>query len=387
MVNVLYNEYTGSDEFERDLEIEFMKESVALDRTLLILHTIEESANIRAREAEIRCIEESGNIDVLEGYYREAAEEADEKKEGIVQKVWEFIKQMFKNLKEFLVGSKQAKKLRQDAANNVEYGLDDEGEESLSYIKKVTNAIHGGEGSLRALLKDKKTWLILTSTGAIAGGAVALNVAKHKHKAGELNGVMETIMKILDSGVEKLKSVASGVGSFLGKKAEEIGKTIIGWLGKAKDWILKIVGKFTGGSSDEEEKPEEGIDKEKARKQNNENRKISAEDEKALMSKEKLKEYDPEAYEVYTKRRQDLEKRFNTAKKNLQPGDKLNEAKKKYEEDKRALNAEFMVNLNESVDDVFEESVDTDDVFDIPDFLAEESVSEIDEISELLENL
>lgn len=384
MVNVLYNEYTGSDEFERDLEIEFMKESVALDRTLLILHTIEESANIRAREAEIRCIEESGNIDVLEGYYREAAEEADEKKEGIVQKVWEFIKQMFKNLKEFLVGSKQAKKLRQDAANNVEYGLDDEGEESLSLIKKITNAIHGGEGSLKTLLKDPKLWAFIASTGAIAGGAVALNVARHKHKAGELNGISETIMKILDSGVEKFKGAISVVASFIGKTAEDIGKTIVGWVKKAQQWIFKIVGKSTEDDSSEKE---EGIDKEKARKQNNENRKISAEDEKALMSKEKLKEYDPEAYKVYSKRRQDLEKIFNTAKKNLQPGDKLNEAKKKYEEDKRALNAEFMVNLNESVDDVFEESVDNDDVFDIPDFLAEESVSEIDEISELLENL
>lgn len=364
MVNVLYNEYTGSDEFERDLEIEFMKESVALDRTLLILHTIEESAAIRAREAEIRCIEESGNIDVLEGYYREAAEEAEDKKQGIIQKVWELIKQMFKNLKEFLVGSKQAKKLREDAANNVEYGLDDEGEESLSYIKKITNAIHGGEGSLKALFHDKKTWAILGGTAALAGGAVALTVAKHKHKAGELNGIMETIMKIIDAGVEKIKTTAVAVGGFISKKAEDIAKKFVEFLSKAKDWILKIVAKFRGGSSETGDSSEgEGTPE---KDDGNPNRRLSD------------LEGTPEKGE-FLRKKDALKKKYK------------GQITKAYRKEYRALLDEYGLvkeYVDEDIeDDVFEESVDNDDVFDIPDFLAEESVSEIDEISELLENL
>ena len=364
MVDVLYNEYTGSDEFERNLEIEFMKESVALDRTLLILHTIEESAAIRAREAEIRCIEESGNIDVLEGYYREAAEEAEDKEQGIVQKVWELIKQMFKNLKEFLVGSKQAKKLREDAAKNVEYGLDDEGEETLSYLKKITNAIHGGEGSLKALLTDKKTWAILVGGGALAGGAVALNVAKNKHKAGELNGIMETIMKILDSGVDKLKSSITAIGGFLKGKAEDYAKKFVNFLGKAKDWILKIVGKFTGGSSEGEENTEgEGTPEKKD--DGNPNKRLDD-----LEGPEKSE---------FLRKKDALKKKYN------------GNITKAYRKDYQALLKEYGLvkeYVDEDIeDDFFEESVDNDDVFDIPDFLAEESVSEIDEISELLENL
>lgn len=354
MVNVLYNEYTGSDEFERELEIEFMKESVALDRTLLILHTIEESAAISAREAEIRCIEESGNIDVLEGYYREAAEEAEGKEQGIIQKVWELIKQMFKNLKEFLVGSKQAKKLREDAANNVEYGLDDEGEESLSYIKKITNAIHGGEGSLKALFKDKKTWAILGGTAALAGGAVALTVAKHKHKAGELNGIMETIMKIIDAGVEKIKTTAVAVGGFISKKAEDIAKKFVEFLNKAKDWILKIAAKFRGGSSEGEDAHEKD--------DGNPNKRLSD------------LEGTPEKGE-FLRKKDALKKKYK------------GQITKEYRKEYKALLDEYGLVKEYVEEDIIEESYEDDDMFDIPSFLAEESVSEIDEISELLENL
>lgn len=354
MVNVLYNEYTNMTDSDRELSIQFMKESVALDRVLLLLNTIEEKAELDVREAEIRCIEESGNIDVLEGYYREAAEEADQKKEGIIQKAWELIKQMFQNLKEFLVGSKQAKKLREDAAKNVEYGLDDEGEETLSYLKKITNAIHGGEGSLKALLSDKKTWAILVGDVALVGGAVALNVAKNKHKAGELNGVMETIMKIIASGVDKLKSSIDAIGGFLKGKTEDYAKKIVNFLGKAKDWILKIV----GGSSEGEGTPEKKDD-------GNPNKRLAnlegPEKGEFLKKKEALKKkYKGRTPKAYKKEYQDLLKEYGLVKEYVD---------------------------EDIEDDVFEESVDNDDVFDIPDFLAEESVSDIDEISELLENL
>ena len=103
MVNVLYNEHTMTDAEEKENYLAFLKESVALDRALLALRTIEEKEAIDVVEAEIRCMEESGDINTLENYYREAADEASDKKEGIISKVWEFIKDMLIKIKDFLV--------------------------------------------------------------------------------------------------------------------------------------------------------------------------------------------------------------------------------------------------------------------------------------------
>ena len=98
-MNTLYNNYVSESAIEEAASFEKM--SLNIDRLLLAYESVCRKEELDIREAEIRCMEESGDIDLLESYYMEASEENEEKKEGILTKIWDAIKEFFRKIKSY----------------------------------------------------------------------------------------------------------------------------------------------------------------------------------------------------------------------------------------------------------------------------------------------
>lgn len=103
--NILYAEKTEDNKLILAME----KSELELDRAFALYNTFTESLNIDLREAELRCFEESGDIEVLEEYYSEAEEAKAEKKKGILKRIWDAIVKFIKDIKNALFG-KEIKK-------------------------------------------------------------------------------------------------------------------------------------------------------------------------------------------------------------------------------------------------------------------------------------
>lgn len=273
MVNVLYNEYCDSDEVTS--EISLMKESLAIDKLVLAYNTLMEQEELNLREAELNCMMESGDIDTLAQFYEDATEEIKEKKDNIFKRIWKAICNFFSRLKETIFGSKQMKKLDEDAKNNEEYGLDEKGEESFKLIKTLKDKIGKPTFDVFKKFKDQSIWkIILEIVGAgLAGGAVALTVHNCKKvKAGEIHGIKEWAAEW--SNVFKEGFIDKAVDLFTGKNKVEVvdtdGNVVSGQgiiqkikdaIRKIIDWIKKIIpiGKNKDDDSEDNENNENKI--------------------------------------------------------------------------------------------------------------------------------
>ena len=113
MENVLYNDFMSIPElFE---ESSYQRELLKLDRLSLAYEMACRKEELDIREAEIRCMQESGDIDLLESYYMEAAEENEEKKKNIFKRIWEQIQKFFKRIADFIRGSDKKEALKEAA--------------------------------------------------------------------------------------------------------------------------------------------------------------------------------------------------------------------------------------------------------------------------------
>lgn len=356
MSNVLYNEYT--DDFERDFDLGIMKESVKAERAILALSTIMEKEEIDLREAEIRCMEESADVDTLEGYYREAADESAEKKEGLIKRAWEFIKNMFKRIKEFLFGSKQAKKLAEMAKNGDEIGVDEEGNKFITALKNFKSKVGTTISSWIKAFLDQNTWkIVLEIVGiGVIGAAVPLTVnGVKKYKAGEISGIKDYFSNIADTVAKTPESVFKLAGD---AKDEVVKKfhQVTGWISKVVKKLLSFVG--IGPK-------EKDID-------------IKRKDEETGEVVKTVKDLDPKTKKEFYAQIKEIR---NNKKKYGNSNDGVRAAITRLHED---------YGISESSDDFEDgELFNESDMFDfeLPDDMVEESVEGIEDISDLLLSL
>ena len=124
MENVLYNDFMSIPElFE---ESSYQRELLKLDRLSLAYEMACRKEELDIREAEIRCMQESGDIDLLESYYMEAAEENEEKKKNIFKRIWEQIQKFFKRIADFIRGSDKKEELKEAAEKDEDLTVDEE---------------------------------------------------------------------------------------------------------------------------------------------------------------------------------------------------------------------------------------------------------------------
>lgn len=91
MNGIFYESLVGD---ERQDYIEEMANELELRKLLFMLETVDKRLEISRDEAELKVLQESGTTDDLVNYYTEAEEEANEKKQGIVRRIFERIKIM-----------------------------------------------------------------------------------------------------------------------------------------------------------------------------------------------------------------------------------------------------------------------------------------------------
>lgn len=142
MLNVFYND----GEIMMNESVSLMHDSLNLDRILLAYESVCKKEDLDIAEAEIRCMEESGDIDTLENLYVEAVEDGKEKKKGLLKRVWEQIKKFFGKIKSFIMGDKEIEKLPEDEKLEVSK----EGKEALNGFKGFCERF---VGKFKALLR------------------------------------------------------------------------------------------------------------------------------------------------------------------------------------------------------------------------------------------
>lgn len=101
--NILYN--TDNPDILK-LEVAVESAELNVDRLLNTFTALETASELDLRDAELRCISESGDIEDLERYYVESKEKTEEKKEGLLKRIWEAIKKICRSIKEFFTGKK-----------------------------------------------------------------------------------------------------------------------------------------------------------------------------------------------------------------------------------------------------------------------------------------
>lgn len=377
MVNVLYNEYCDSDEVTS--EISLMKESLAIDKLVLAYNTLMEQEELNLREAELNCMMESGDIDTLAQFYEDATEEIKEKKDNIFKRIWKAICNFFSRLKETIFGSKQMKKLDEDAKNNEEYGLDEKGEESFKLIKTLKDKIGKPTFDVFKKFKDQSIWkIILEIVGAgLAGGAVALTVHNCKKvKAGEIHGIKEWAAEW--SNVFKEGFIDKAVDLFTGKNKVEVvdadGNVVSGQgiiqkikdaIRKIIDWIKKIIpiGKNKDADSEDNENNENKITRTLENLDDKERKKYD-------MKKEKIADEYGNDGPTFIKKMKELNKEFNLP---------TTESVIEYF-------ADHGIFLEASELDSYINGT-YDDPFELDDMFAESSSTDIDDVYDLLDTL
>ena len=86
-----YELYDSISEDDRKYVVALESAEISLDRSLLALDAIMESEELKIREAELKCFEESGDVLSLMDYYEDAKEGTAEKKKGIIATIWDKI--------------------------------------------------------------------------------------------------------------------------------------------------------------------------------------------------------------------------------------------------------------------------------------------------------
>lgn len=266
-MNTLYNNYVSESAIEEAASFEKM--SLNIDRLLLAYESVCRKEELDIREAEIRCMEESGDIDLLESYYMEASEENKEKKEGILTRIWDAIKEFFRKIKDFFTGSKQRKNLEEAAKNGKEADVDKESMTLFQKVKSCCKAFLTNLESLPGKLKEgisemdaKQKVEATLGIAAIAGTVIFAVKAKDKDgnnlvkvKATELldflKNYTDPIFEKIDSTIDKIKdkiknnAVVKVVSDAIKNAAETI-----------KGWMSSVLGVFGLGKKNDENEDE-----------------------------------------------------------------------------------------------------------------------------------
>lgn len=194
--------YTDIPEDEREDIVALESYEVKLDRLFNTYAAIMEAAELNIREAELKCFEESGDMDDLEEYYKEAEEKTAEQSKGIFQKIKEGIVAFFRKISSSLSGKKD--KVSDEGETEAPAGL-------LGFAQKIINAFKSGFGKLKNALVNHKV-----GAGVVAAGGVVVATFAFINR--------DAIKNITESGKKERISKKAGkeAGEGLAQAAKDI---------------------------------------------------------------------------------------------------------------------------------------------------------------------
>ena len=213
-----YDLYDDVSSEERKEVVALESAEIALDRAILAYDVIMESRELQLREAELKCFEESGDVNVLMDYYEAADEQTEEKKKGIISTIWDKIVKK-NDEEEYAVSSnlKKAFEAFKNAANAV-----------LEFLTNPIKAIFTKGADLWKKLVGIVEAITIGAVVFVGGKAVIKGI---QNKNGGNHNSGESVEKV--KGAE-LNKISSSVHSIINKIKNGIGRN--------KDNINKNVG-------------------------------------------------------------------------------------------------------------------------------------------------
>ena len=245
-----YELYDSISEDDRKYAVALESAEISLDRSLLALDAIMESEELKIREAELKCFEESGDVLTLMDYYEDAKEGTAEKKKGIIATIWDKIISFINKI----LGRDDKKDEKS------QYAVD---AETKTKIQKLGDAVKAVTEFLTNPIKAIFTkgvdlWkkllgaveLITLGTVVIVGGkAIAKKVVNGKETEAkaetmtgtEINEQVGFLRKLINMVKKPTESNKDKIGKDIGESNEGIvSKIVSGIIKNIKDLIEKL---------------------------------------------------------------------------------------------------------------------------------------------------
>ena len=246
-----YELYDSISEDDRKYAVALESAEISLDRSLLALDAIMESEELKIREAELKCFEESGDVLSLMDYYEDAKEGTAEKKKGVIATIWDKIISFINKI----LGRDDKKDEKS------QYAVD---AETKTKIQKLGDAVKAVTEFLTNPIKSLFTkgvdlWkkllgaveLITLGTVVIVGGkAIAKKVVNGKEtetaaetmSGAEVNEKIGFLRKLMNMVKKPTESNKDKIGKDIGESNEGIVSKIVSSIIKhIKDTIGKLL--------------------------------------------------------------------------------------------------------------------------------------------------
>lgn len=409
MFDVLYNDNT---EFMQET-VDLMKESLKIDRVLLAYESVCKQQELDIAEAELRCMEESGDINTLENLYMEAVDNTEEKKEGLLSRAWNAIINFFKSIKDKIFGSKARKVLEQNKDSKVD--VDKNAWGLLQKFKSFCSAVGSKVSGLifsafdfytskdNSMLEKVLATLGFTGLAALttmpffvkaADGRPIVTVAVSA-VADMITGCAKDASEKVTAGIQKLKEKSAKTED---QKEKASQNKFIKALKHVGEFIVAIVNKLLQAGSYVKNKAGDVADsiKNKFSKLNDEEENGQRQLEDGRNGQPRLEDKQDDQAQTHPNKKKKTPKKFNQKKRGLDH--KLHNGQitqKQYDKSLEKLKKEFSItesayDFDDNLDDFLLESAfdfEDDDLYDIPDEFMESSTDDIEEIDDLLMSL
>lgn len=222
----LYESYDSQE--ERESEVMLESASIDLDRAILAYETATAMGKLQMREAECRLVMESGEVTDLADYYEEATADTEEKKKGLISRIWDKIVDMIEKIHNW-VTEKLSKKVDPNTVVDVDAGFFARHQKLNKAVTAVKNFLAKPLGAAAAVLA--------TAVLSIVGIKLVSGHNK-KAKAGDVQQActdMDNAQFSLKGMLLKMKTKVLGDGT---EDAPGLIKTFINWI---KETIQKGV--------------------------------------------------------------------------------------------------------------------------------------------------
>lgn len=256
--NILYQEYMDEDEREMILACE--RANLTMEKLFNTYYMYEQKAELDLREAELKCMEESGDMDDLIALYTEAKEETKEKSDGILKRIWNAIVAAFQKVKEFLFGS--GKKIDPNSEYEVPKGILGHIKSGCRWLIGIIKA--GAMGVFTAFAKHKNAAAFATAMLGICcfvkKDAIKERFIKDKKEkvpGSELKDVEEELDDVTDAATEACKKMASDADNEKDAEKKSLIVEFADFLKTIPGNIQYLVGLLTGKKAADDSSGEE----------------------------------------------------------------------------------------------------------------------------------
>lgn len=210
----LYNEYLSGA--EREAAIMVAESDAQYAKLNVLFEAVEGTLNANMLVAEAKVFAENGTYDDLEMLYREAAEEAVQKKQGVLASIVNAIGELFSKIANFISTKfgKSAEKVNELPEESV--NLDKSFLEKVNIFKKLWNVLKGSvnkikTGNYESVGDIASAWgPLVASFGAVAGGTTI--VVKRSQIVEWVRLINGEIQKNVNDAIKKLKMTVAVTG-------------------------------------------------------------------------------------------------------------------------------------------------------------------------------